>query len=196
MVSEAKRRFGLYVTGEDKSAIHPSLRNAVFQIAVRQGGNAEYQALKDEWKNTTSVDGKEITLCAMGRLQTPELLSDYLNFMFTDVPIQDIHTSAMILATSSKARLGLWKYIKEHFDQIKTQIGGSSVILDRFLRVSLDKFADRETERDIEDFFADRDNRGYDRTLKNVSDAINGRAGYKERDAKVILEWLKVYGFA
>ncbi|RDW83058.1 aminopeptidase [Coleophoma crateriformis] len=196
VITEAKRRFELYITGQDKSAIHPSLRSAVFQIAVRQGGESEYQALKEEWKNTASVDGKEITLRAMGRLQTPELLADYLEFMFTDVPSQDVHTGAMVLATGVKTRPGLWKYIKENFDEIKARIGGSSTVLDRFLRVGLNKFADREVERDIADFFADKDNRGYDRTLNNLSDTINGRAGYRERDAKVILEWLQVNGFA
>lgn len=69
-------------------------------------------------------------------------------------------------------------------------------MLDRFLKLSLQKFNDRETEQEIKKFFAGRDNRGYDRTLGVVSDTILGRASYKERDAGVILEWLKIHGYA
>ncbi len=70
------------------------------------------------------------------------------------------------------------------------------VVLDRFLRLSLDQFNTREAAEEIAKFFEGRDNRGYDRTLGVVSDTILGRATYKERDAKVILEWLKAHGYA
>jgi len=70
------------------------------------------------------------------------------------------------------------------------------VVLDRFLKLSLTKFNDREAEKEIQAFFEGKDNRGYDRTLGVVSDTIRGRAAYKERDASVILEWLKTHGYA
>lgn len=58
----------------------------------RYGGAREYNAVKNEWETTSTVDGKEIALRALGRLQTPELLSDFLGFISTKVAIQDIHT--------------------------------------------------------------------------------------------------------
>lgn len=70
------------------------------------------------------------------------------------------------------------------------------VVFDRFLKMSLQKFNDRETEKEIKAFFEGRDNRGYDRTLGIVSDTILGRATYKERDAEVVRGWLKGHGYA
>ena len=163
---------------------------------MRYGEAPEYAALKKEWHSTSSVDGKDIALRAMGRIQTPELLSDYLTFMSKDVPAQDVHTAGMSLSVNSKTRAGLWKYIKEHFSELHSRLGGNMVVLDRFLRVSLNKFSDRETEKDIAIFFAGKDNRGYDRTLNILSDTILGRAAYKERDGKVVLEWLRTNGYA
>lgn len=163
---------------------------------MRYGGASEYESLKKEWHSTTSVDGKDITLRAMGRLQTPELLSDYLAFMSTDVATQDVHTAAMALAANSKTRAGLWTYIKDNFSELHSRLSGNMVVLDRFLRCSLKRFSDRETEQDIASFFATKDNRGYDRSLNVVSDTILGRAAYKERDGKIILEWLKTNGYA
>lgn len=163
---------------------------------MRYGGAAEYEALKMEWHSTSSVDGKDIALRAMGRLQTPDLLSDYLAFMSKDVAAQDVHTAAMALAANAKTRAGLWKYIKDNFSEVHNRLSGNMVVLDRFLRLSLTKFADRETEKDIKAFFEGKDNRGYDRTLNIISDTISGRAAYKERDGKVILGWLRTNGYA
>jgi aminopeptidase N len=196
VISEAKKRFDLYMTGNDKAAIHPSLRTAVFGIAIRTGGRSEFDALKAEWHSTTSIDGREIALRALGRIQDTALLSEYLSLLFNDVATQDMHTGAAALSANPRTRAGLWKYIQENFDTIKGKLGKNMVVLDRFLRLSLNKFNDRETEKEIAAFFKDKDNRGYDRTLGVVSDTILGKATYKERDGKVILEWLKAHGYA
>lgn len=194
VITEAKKRFAAFSKG-DTNAIHPNLRSTIFNIAIREGGSAEYEAVKKDWKTTTSIDGKEISLRAMGRVQIPELISAYIEFLFTEVSTQDTHTGATALAANHKARGALWTYIKSNFEFLRKLLGGSMVVLDRFLRFSLNKFADFETEKDIENFFADKDNRGYDRTLGIVSDTIKSRASYRERDAAVILEWLSVNGY-
>ena len=196
VISEARRRFELYTSGTDKSAIHPNLRGAIFGTAMRHGDTAEYEALKKEWYTTLSIDGKEIALRAMGRIQNTKLLPDYLTFIFTDVATQDVHTSAMALAANPKTRKLWWKHIQDNFESIYSSLSNNFVLLDRFVKVSLQKFNDRETEKEIKAFFEGRDNRGYDRTLGVVSDTILGRAAYKERDASVILEWLETHGYA
>jgi hypothetical protein len=58
---------------------------------VRHGGSNEYHALKNEWETSSSVDGKEISLRALGRLQSPELLTDYLGFLCSTVAVQANH---------------------------------------------------------------------------------------------------------
>jgi aminopeptidase N len=195
VVAEAKSQFAKYIGG-DKSAIHPALRGAVWGISIRHGAKSEYDALKKEWFTTTSIDGKEIALRALGRIQDQSLLPDFLDFLFKDVAVQDMHTGASALAANPSMRHGLWKYIQENFDPIKERLGKNMVVLDRFLKMSLNKFNDRKTEQEIASFFEGKDNRGYDRTLNVVSDTIIGRATYKERDEKIILEWLKANSYA
>ena len=116
--------------------------------------------------------------------------------MFSTVAVQDIHTAGSALAVNSKTRDGLWEYIKKNWEMVREKLGGNMVILDRFLRFSLDKFTNLEAERDIATFFEGKDNRGYDRTLGIVSDMIKGRAGYRKRDKEILLEWLKAHSYA
>jgi len=70
------------------------------------------------------------------------------------------------------------------------------IVFDRFIKRGLAEFNDVETEKEIANFFADKDNRGYDRTLAVISDTILGRVAYKERDAKKTLVWLQANGYA
>jgi aminopeptidase N len=163
---------------------------------MRLGDATEYHALKKEWQTTLSVDGKEIALRAMGRLQNLDLLPDYLDFMFKDVATQDKHTAGMALAANSKTREAFWKYIQDNFQVIYDTLSKNMVVLDRFLKISLSKFDTKEKEQEIAKFFEGKDNRGYDRTLGVIKDTILSRAAYKERDAEVILEWLKANGYA
>lgn len=168
----------------------------MYAIAIKHGGKAEYEIIKSEWATTSSVDGKEIALRALGRIQDLSLLDDYFSLLFTQVATQDVHTGAVALAVNTKTRALLWKYIQENFEPLKERLSANMVVFDRFLKMSLTKFNDTQTEAEIKKFFEGRDNRGYDRTLGIVSDTILGRAAYKERDAKVVKEWLQTHGYA
>lgn len=197
IVSEAKRRFNLYMSGEDSKAVHPNLRGAIFRIAISKGGRAEYDAVKNEYLRTTSVDGKEICLQSMAQVPTSELTLEYLDFLFSDkVALQDKHSGAAAVAGNSKVRLSLWRYIKEHWDTVHSILSGNAVVFDRLLRMSLKEFASHEIEKEIADFFQDKDNRGYDRSLGVIADTIRSRANYKERDEKLVQEWLDAHGYA
>jgi hypothetical protein len=194
-VAEAQKRFKAFMDG-DKKAIHPSLRAAVFKISIKFGGKEAYEAVQKEYLTTTSVDGKEITLQSMGQVQTADLAKDYLRFGFNKVATQDVHSVGVSLANNSKVRDQVWAYIKENWPMIREKLGGNMVVLERFLRTCLQKYASFETEKDIANFFKDKDNNGYDRGLAVVSDTIKGNAKYRERDVEVVRGWLKAHGYA
>lgn len=196
IVSGALSRFKLYVRG-DKSAIHPSLRLAVFRIAVKEGGEDAYRAVQREYSTTTSIDGKEICLASLGRIQTIDLAQDLLNWLFSPtVATQDMHSVAASMAANSKVRIELWKYIKTHWeDKVYPDLSGNMVVLERFLRMSLKSFADFDVEKDIKEFYKDRDCRGFDRGLAVVGDTVHAAAAYKERDIERVREWLGANGY-
>ncbi|KAL9028297.1 MAG: hypothetical protein Q9196_003321 [Gyalolechia fulgens] len=195
-INEAKRRFQLYLSGERES-IHPSLRLPVFCINVAEGGKEAYEAVKNEYSKTTSIDGKEICLQSLGRVQTPALVNDFLDFQFSDkVKVQDMHSGSVALAANPNARDTLWRYITKNWDSVHGKLAGNSVVLDRYLKNCLQNFASHEKEREIARFFEEKDTKGYDRGLMQVSDTIRGNANYKERDERLTLEWLQAHGYA
>lgn len=196
-VDEALRRFDLYISGEDKSSINPSLRGGVFAIAIKTRGESAFKAVQNEYLTTTSIDGKEICLRAMGRVQTPELAQQYLSFIFSDkVAMQDKHSGTIVLAANAKVRLEVWHFVRDHWDShIYPALSGNKVVLERFLRFGLNKFADEAVADQIADFFKDKDTRGYNKGLEVIDDTIRSHAKYGKRDEGVVREWLGKGGY-
>ena len=160
-------------------------------------GESAYRAVQKEYTKTTSVDGKETCLLALGKVQTAVLAVDFLNFQYSDrVAVQDMHTGSISLASNAKARVVLWNYIKKHWDLVHQKLSKNPVVLDRYLKTTLAKFASHQIERDIATFFKDKDTKGYDRGLVQISDSVRANASYKERDEAIVLEWLKVHEYA
>ena len=197
VVSEARRRFDLWATGEDKRAVHTNLRSAIFNINVSEGGYREYDAVKKEYLQTDSVDGKEICLAALGRTKEPALVKDYLDFVFSDeVAIQDIHSGAVALAANTDARYLLWEYMKTNWASVEARLSSNNVVFERFIRMGLSKFVDHNICEELTDFFKSKDTGAYKRALVIVLDSIRTNASYKERDEVPVLEWLRTNGYA
>lgn len=166
-------------------------------IVISNGDANTYEQLKKEYLTTTSVDGKEICLQALGRVQISELARDYFDFLLKSghVAVQDVHSGIASLAANGKTRYTLLECIKSDWQLVYDKLSANMVVLDRFLRLALNKFADRRVAEAIDAFFAEKDNRGYDRSLGVVKDTILANANYYEREERLLLEWLDAKGY-
>ncbi|KAF3941260.1 Laeverin [Dactylella cylindrospora] len=195
IIAEAKRQFAAYFAG-DSSAIHPALKLRVFRIGITEGGKDEYDLVWNEYLKATSPDGKEITLQSLGRVKDDALIVDYLEKMLGDkIPTQNTHYTSSSLATNAEARPLLWKFVKERWDDIFKLLSGNMVLLDRFVRVTLNKFSDETILEDLKAFFEPKDQRGYDRAVRIAIDSVSGNVIWKKRDEKAVEEWLRSKGY-
>lgn len=163
-------------------------------------------ALKKEWYTTPAIDGKEICLQALSHTSDEAIIKDViLPFLFNasppaapadSVPGADMHILSGGLAGNRVARPLMWTYLKENWDQLNAKLGGNPILIDRLVNVSLGKFVDFESLKELETFFAGVDTKGFDRTLEQVKDKVRGRASYKQRDAEGIKQWLVSNGYA
>jgi len=197
VVKTGKEKFAAYRAG-DKKAINQNLRATIFNMVVANGGKDEYEAIKDEYRITTSVDGKEICLVAMGRAKDPALARDLLDVVLSEeVAVQDCHSGPMAIASNYETRAEIWKFLKDEWDgKMKKVRESATVVMDRWIKSGLNQYSDRAIDKDIQEFFKDKDTAGFDRSLAQASDYINANASYKERDEKVLLEWLKTNEYA
>ncbi|KAF3184457.1 hypothetical protein TWF788_005162 [Orbilia oligospora] len=195
IIAEAKRQFEAYFSG-DESVINAALKLRVFRIGISEGGKEEYEKVWAEYLKATSPDGKEITLQALGKAKSADLINDYLEKMIGDkIPTQNTHYVSSSLALNGDAKPLVWKFVKERWDDIFKLLSGNMVLLDRFVRVTLNKFADETILEEMKAFFEPKDQRGYDRAVRVAIDSVSGNVSWKKRDEKVVEEWLKEKGY-
>ena len=196
IIAECKKKFAAWKSG-DQNAIHPNLRQVVFNVGISEGGDDEYTTVKEEYVNTTTVDGKEICLRALGKTTSKEKAKETLAFAISDdVAPQDAHTAIVSVAANNKARDAAWEFTRDEWARVNKRLSVTTVIQDRWIKFGLAGYADHEIEKDIASFFKDKDTTAFNRSLVILSDTIRGYADYKARDEKVLMEWLQAHGYA
>lgn len=207
VISDFSARFTAYQADPASSPLHADSRSPAYRSALRTNSAATVAALKKEWYSTPAIDGKELCLTALGHVGDAGLISSVLlPFLFSisppvagseAVPPVDMHILGSSMASNREARPLLWAFMRDNWESaVIPKVGGNPIVLDRFVQVTLGKFSDLATLKEIDEFFRGRDTAAFDRTLGTVKDRIRGRAAYRERDAGALREWLGANGYA
>lgn len=178
----------------DKSAIHPSIRIAVFRTAISQPDEAKstaaFDALVKELEAPSSVDSIEIILSSLGAVQSSALIKRSVDMLLTIAPM-NLHFLGGSLVNNKKARWTQWEFIKTNWDNgVVSKLGANMVVLERYLKLSLRQFSSQKALDDVEQFFTGKDLDGFDRSLGQAKDFIKSRAAWVERDGALVGEWL------
>lgn len=155
VIAESKKRFAEFTAGKE-DAIHPNLRGAVFQVALRNGGVAEYEKVLQLYKDTTIADQKVIALGSLGATLQPDLLKRTLELgLSEDVRPQDIIYVFGPVAANPVGRTMAWAFVKEKWQILYDRYySGSMSLLGRILSTCTEDFASDKHYEDVEKFFS------------------------------------------
>ena len=203
ITAEALKRFEAHsISGTE---IHPNLRTPIYRAAIKASPEAAVKFLKSLWFSTSSIDGKDICLSALGHTRDTKLLeSEILPFLFNisppappsnSVPSGDMHMLASSLAANSVARTMQWDFMRQNWPDVEKKMA-NPVVLDRFIKLSLQQFTKESAVDEMVDFFEDKDTSAYARTLETVKDKVRARSRFRVREEKELLKWLKAQGYA
>ncbi|KAL1923606.1 uncharacterized protein VTP21DRAFT_8586 [Calcarisporiella thermophila] len=196
VIEEAKKRFERLVAG-DSSAVHPNIRNIVYEIVVSNGGHQEYEQVLSLYRKSNVIDEKMAALAALGSARDPELIQRSLKFSISDeVREQDINVLSEPLGANPLARAHLWDFFRENFELFFARYHRSWNLLGNLVRASVGNFSSWERLREAERFFSTLDTREFARSLQQSLEALRVRASWVERDGRDVEEWLQANGFA
>lgn len=194
----AKSKFAQWKAG-DKAAIHPSLRSAVFRAALKSEGQDledAYDTIFQQVVDRPAVDSAEIALGALGKVSDKKFIDRGLSYILgPEVPKQDTHSIAGSLAANAPSRWATWEYMQANWPAIREKFSSNMVVLDRLVKLTLQNFSSMKAHDQIQAFYADKDNHGYDRSLGQVLDTIKAKAQWLERDGEVVKGWLQANSF-
>jgi len=193
-VKEALRRFKLFVEdGADQDTVlHPSTRKTTFEIAISHGGTKEFEQVLKFYKSTPKQDQQSICLMAMGStVHGEELIQRMFEFALSDeVRPQDIMYILAGLSMNIKARHAAWAWIKNNWSTFHGRYAGNMGMLGFCVKIPVSKMADVSVLEDLENFFANKDIKEYERDLEQAKEGLRVRSKWVARDGSALESWL------
>ncbi|KAL1989166.1 hypothetical protein VTN96DRAFT_3713 [Rasamsonia emersonii] len=195
VVEAAKDMFKRFAEG-DHSAIHPNIRGSVFSIALRHGGEKEYEVVLDRFRHAPTSDEKNTALRSLGAAEDIKLIQRTLELAGSDeVRNQDIYMPLASLRGHAQGVQERWNWLKKNWDKVVARFPPSLGMLGTVVQISTSSFCTEEQLKDVEEFFAPKDKKGYDRAVQQSLDAIQAKAHWLKRDREDVEQWLKSNGY-
>ncbi|KAK5461232.1 Aminopeptidase 2 mitochondrial [Exophiala xenobiotica] len=191
----AKEMFSKFLAG-DHAAVHPNLRASVFAMVLRDGGEKEWDALLARYHSAPTADEKNTCLRSLGRARSPELIKKTLQLALSgEVKMQDIYMPIGGLGTTAEGIEKRWEWMCKNWDELVEKLPPSMSMLSSVVSICVGGFSSEKQLDLVETFFADKDKKGFDRSLQQSLDAIRAKANWLKRDSEDVLGWLKENGY-
>ncbi|KAJ6455781.1 leucyl aminopeptidase [Mycena sanguinolenta] len=186
VVDELRSRFAHYMTTGDDSKIPADLQTAIFNAAVKYGGQAEYEAIVKIQENPKTPTAR---LRAMGIARDPALLDQTFSYVFK-LRDQDIMYSFRGLQQNVHARRRLATFFKDNYDFLMKRFEGNFTVKN-LVSISFGALSTKQDVESIEEFFKDKDTSKYNMALAQVLETIRTRIAYIERSYDDLNDWLR-----
>ena len=191
----AKEMFGKFMAG-DFSAIHANLRSSVFAMALRDGGEKEWDALLARYYSAPTADEKNTCLRSLGRAKDPKLIKKTLDLALGgEIKMQDIYMPIGSLGTTPEGIERRWEWMGANWDELVQKLPPSMTMLSSVVSICAAGFTSDAQLARVEKFFEDKEKKGFDRSLQQSMDSIRAKANWLKRDDEDVQGWLKNKGY-
>ncbi|KAL6453598.1 APE2 Aminopeptidase 2 [Candida maltosa Xu316] len=195
-VDFAKEAFAKFVAG-DKKAINPNLRPSIFNTVAKFGDEKTFDELYNIYINPQSIEEKIAALRAFGRFTKPEILDKVTGLLLKNdiIKPQDIYIPLQGMRAHKLGVEKLWSWLSENWDAIYKNFPPGLSMLGSIVTLSTSGFTKEDQKKKVEDFFANKDTKGYDQSVAQSLDIITTKIRWSDRDSKSIFKWLEVNGY-
>jgi len=191
VITEAKARFDAHCDGS--STLSADLRAAVYSIALKHGGVAEYDSLLKLYHKTDLQEERVRILRSLGATADSTLLQRTLDFSISsDVRSQD--TVSVIAGTTGtvNGRELAWKFIRDNWNQLHERFSGG-FLLSRLVKSTTENFATEDKAVEIDEFFKSNPAPAAERTIQQSLENIRLNVEQLKRDSKLIKGFLSSF---
>ena len=195
VLAAAKEMFGKFMAG-DFSAVHPNLRSSVFAMALRDGGEKEWDALLARYHSAPTSDEKNTCLRSLGRAKSSKLIQKTLDLALSgEVKMQDVYMPIGGLGTTPEGIEKRWDWMCSNWEELVEKLPPSMTMLSSVVSICAAGFTSDEQLAKVDKFFEGKEKKGFDRSLQQSMDSIRAKANWLRRDEEDVLGWLKSNGY-
>ncbi|KAJ5095945.1 hypothetical protein NUU61_005301 [Penicillium alfredii] len=190
IVKAAQDMFERFAAG-DIAAIHPNIRGSVFNIVLKNGGAKEYDIVLGRFRSAPTSDEKTTALRCLGVAEDPALIQRTLNLALSDeVKNQDIYMPLGGLGRHPEGIKARWAWMQSNWDTLDKSLSAALSILSAVVQLTTASFSSDAQLKEVQDFFATKDTKGFDRALSQSQDAIRAKINWLQRDRADVETWL------
>lgn len=156
----------------------------------------QYDVVIKQSKSAKTSDERNTALRSLGRAKSPELIQRTLAYSLSDdVKGQDIYLPISALRTHPEGIDALWNWVKDNWAELERRLPPSLSMLSSVVSITTSSFTHKEHIKDIDDFFAKKSTKGFDKALAQSRDAISAKAAWIERDSEDVKAWLREHKY-
>jgi len=128
-------------------------------------------------------------MIAMTAAKDHAIIDETLNFILSDVQIQDTMYFFMGSAANRESRRKIGAFFKENYDTF-TKLFEGNFSLSYLIKFSFQDLTSEKDAQEVEAFFKDKDVSKFNLALNQSLDAIRANAKWLERAKDDVSEWL------
>jgi len=168
------------------------LRFAVYSIVVSTGGEKEFDQVLDVFKKASMAEERVRALRALGYAKEEKLIQRLLAMSIDgSIRSQDVFYVFGTLANNRAGAALSWKFLQDNWSTIIEMFASGQFLLARIVKSATSCFASQARAAEVEAFFKDHEAPGAERAIQQALEVIRSNAGWLERDAASVDEWLK-----
>jgi len=189
-VEEVKKRWAVFLG--DRNSLPADLQSCVFYLAVRTGGEEEFNQMIEVYKTATLPAQKTTALRCIGLTKKEELIKKGLAYMMSDeVRMQDRFILLFSLSSTPVGRQICWDFVKNNWDDVVVKF--SHNLLARVISYTCENFTTKEKAKEIESFFETHKVDGTERTIAQTLESIYSNVALLSRNEKDVVQWLQQF---
>ncbi|KAH9923974.1 ERAP1-like C-terminal domain-containing protein [Epithele typhae] len=189
VVGELKSMFEKFIAGDD-SALPGDLLPIAFQIGVKEGGQAEWAAVKAIANAPKSPSQGLAAMRSMGASKNLAIAAETFRFILDGARDQDSFYYASGLSRNFTTRRWVVEKFKENYDELYRRNSGTFGHI-RWIQILFGPLSSHGDADAINAFFEGKDTSKFDMALKQSIDTIKSRATWVARSTDELKGWLK-----
>jgi aminopeptidase N/puromycin-sensitive aminopeptidase len=172
----------------DPSSVDATLGQTAVAVAARNGDAALFDQLQKVAETSTNPEFQEGALRLLAEFEDPALAQRSLEYAASGkVRNQDALIQFAIALQIDGTRDAAWKYIKSHWDTVKTLLTPE---LGNALVGSTGAFCSAEARDDVKSFFTDHKVPDTERSFKRAIESINGCIEFRAMQEPNLAKWI------
>ena len=173
VIAEAKKRVLAFSKNmKDASILPADIRGVAYSIAIKNGGEEEWNAVKSICDITDLTEEKYRTMSTLGLTPVEALQKKTMEWAFSEVRSGDVPYPISGICRNKNGRELVWNYLTTNWEAFNGKFKGAGFLIPNVINSAVSGFSDRARADEVSKFFEANPCKPAERTVKYVSRVV------------------------